>query len=112
MEDEEFKKIRHRFWRLGKERRFTVIKKMGFQSIEPYSGMDLSAEKTQREMLYHAIMNEMMKDLIALIEEQEALITAEEESGGYFKEPRPTEFPPSKEELEKMKYVPGTKKEI
>jgi hypothetical protein len=112
MEDEEFKKVRHRFWRLGKERRFTVIKKMGFQAIEPYSGMDLSAEKTQREMLFHANINERTDELIAFIEEQEALITAEEESEAYLKEPRPTEFPPSKEEMEAMKYVPGMKKDV
>jgi hypothetical protein len=112
MEDEEFKKLRHRFWRLGKERRFEVIKKMGFQKIEPYSGMDLSAEKTQREMLFHAKIHERENDLVAFIEEQEALITAAEEGEAYLRPPRPTEFPPSKEELEAMKYVPGMKKEV
>jgi hypothetical protein len=134
MEDEEFKKLRHRFWRLGKERRFEVIKKMGFQTIEPFSGIDPaskteanpngkpydpSAERVQREMLFYIwsrthsmVGNGLMDQLIALIEEQEAQITAEEESASYLKEPRPTEFPPTKEELAAMKYVPGTKKEI
>jgi hypothetical protein len=85
-----------------------VIKKMGFQAIEPYSGMDLSAEKTQREMLFHARINERTGDLILFIEEQEGLITAEEESADYLRTPPIREIPRTKEELEDLKYVPGT----
>jgi len=74
--------------------------------------MDLSAEKTQREMLFHARIHERESELVAFIEEQEGLITAEEESGSYLRTPAINETPRTKEELEDLKYVPGMKKDV
>lgn len=128
MNDEEFKALRHRFWRLGKERRFTVIQKIGFMSMEPFSGIDPvtrtednpngkpydpQAERVQREMLFY-IKNDFsqLAELISLIEVEEAQITVAEEKAEYLRPPPIREVPPSKEELDAMRYVPGVKKEI
>ena len=150
MNDEEFKQLRHRFWKLGKERRSSVIKKMEFRvdpgdtiqgetqvvylyvlSVKgslvsnpevtlakgnqniPTAEMMLQAERIEREILFYIRKNPVLLDeLIALIEVEEAQITAAEEKAEYLRPPPIREVPPSKEELDAMKYVPGVKKEI
>ena len=132
MDEEKFKAIRHRFWRLGREKRNTLIKEMGFaapeyqdQFLEKKLDKDgnevpgvytqsIENEVVQRKILYFIVEGGRQEELEALIEVQEEILAAEEEAKGGDRVRVVGrvlgETPPSKEELASIKYVAGGKK--
>jgi len=124
--EEEFKNLRHRFWKLGRERRLKVIKTLGFdaESWKPTfldkneKGQyiqNIEMELVQRKILVHINkFPEIKEDLISLIEVQEAELEKIESEQKTIRVTGQVlgDTAPSKEELEAMKYVPGVKKEV
>src|SRR3972149_404770 len=83
--DPNFKKLRHRFWALGLVRRFRVLVSMGYA----VTGESLM-EKIERYRLYRIKADGNEGTLVAMIEEQEAEILAENEKSEYI---RPQDIP-------------------
>jgi hypothetical protein len=127
MDEEQFKKLRYKFWKLGKEKRKKIILDMGFgdlswrdQFLEKGLGKDgkeiytqnVDMELVQRKILYFIVESGREKELAALIELQEEILAAEEDKGERLRVTGPVlgEIPPSREELAEIKYVPGQKK--
>lgn len=76
--DAEFKKLRHRFWQLGLQRRYNVLVNMGY--ADPGETL---VEKTERFRLYK--LKEAGHDGILLewVEDQEGQILAENEKSEF-----------------------------
>jgi len=84
--DADFKRLRHRFWALGLQRRYNLLRKIGYVK----EGETL-IEKIERFRLYKIKGNMLEGTLMELIEEQEAEILAENEKSDYLaprEEPR------------------------
>ena len=73
-----FKKLRHRFWALGLQRRYNVLRAMGYMK----AGETLF-EKVERFRLYKIKENILEGTLLGLIEVQEAEILADNERSDY-----------------------------
>jgi len=76
--DVNFKKLRHRFWALGLQPRYNVLREMGYMK----AGETLF-EKIERFRLYKIKENGLEGKLVELIEAQEAKILAENEKSDY-----------------------------
>lgn len=83
--DPEFKKLRHRFWALGLARRFKVLVAIGY-AIQG----EVLIEKVERLRLYRIKEDRNEGTLVAMIEQQEAEILAENEKSEYI---RPQDIP-------------------
>jgi hypothetical protein len=93
MEENEFKKLRHRFWKLGYKRRLKVLMDMGYSDPEvrkpfitpleelPEGSKEetLENEVVQRRILFAVVETPALARLIELIEIQEEIAAAEEE---------------------------------
>jgi len=76
--DVDFKKLRHRFWALGLQRRYNVLREMGYLR----AGETL-IEKIERFRLYKIKEDGVEGDLVKLIEAQESEILADNEKSDY-----------------------------
>lgn len=76
--DANFKSLRHRFWALGIQRRYNVLRIMGYVK----EGESL-IEKIERFRLYKVKEAGLEGSLVGLIEAEEAQILAENEKSDY-----------------------------
>jgi len=76
--DVDFKRLRHRFWALGLQRRYNVLRSIGFLKVG-----ETLIEKIERFRLYKIKEVGLEGKLVELIEAQESEILAENERSDY-----------------------------
>lgn len=76
--DVDFKRLRHRFWALGIQRRYNVLRAIGYAKEG-----ETVFEKIERFRLYKIKEVGLEGTLVGLIEDQEAEILAENEKSDY-----------------------------
>lgn len=84
----DFKALRHRFWQLGVQRRYAVLRHLGLAKPG-----EVLFEKVERFRLYKLREDGREQELVAAIEYHEAEILAENEKAEYVSQKEPTSDP-------------------